>query len=130
MSASVPSTTCGQQYQHLPSAHFQLQPEKHKMAGKKWMTRIAPQWLAEQILANKHHAIKIVDVRDDDFAGGNIIGVTNIPKFDKQKAQELLQQCKHVELLLFHCFFCQFRGPAAAKVMHQVAQEAHVKLNM
>jgi len=59
----------------------------------------------------------IVDVRDDDWVGGNIKGSFNSPShrflFDVGR---LVRDTKHVPLLVFHCTMSQVRGPKAARI--------------
>ena len=52
----------------------------------------------------------VVDVRDDDYAGGNIIGSLNQPssKF-LMNVDGLVKQTKEVPLVIFHCAFSQVR---------------------
>ncbi|EFC47135.1 predicted protein [Naegleria gruberi] len=42
------------------------------------------------LLQEAPHSVRVIDVRDADFEGGNIIGSTNIPYFDEEKAVELV----------------------------------------
>lgn len=59
----------------------------------------------------------IVDVRDDDFRGGNIRGAHNSPSnsFDS-KVDELVKDTKDTPIVVFHCMLSQQRGPKAARV--------------
>ena len=52
----------------------------------------------------------VVDVRDDDFAGGNIKGAIHQPsrKF-LMNVDRLVMQTKEVPLVIFHCALSQVR---------------------
>ena len=52
----------------------------------------------------------VVDVRDDDYAGGNIKGSLNQPssKF-LMNVDGLVKQTKEVPLVIFHCALSQVR---------------------
>jgi Cdc25 family phosphatase len=58
----------------------------------------------------------IIDVRTDDFAGGNIVGCINIPisRFEYD-IQGIFQELRHIPALYFHCQLSQVRGPKAAQ---------------
>lgn len=90
--------------------------------------------LAQWILGEKKASLQIVDVRDADFAGGNIKHAKNIPRFDTPKARTLavhLQQSKKSDVV-FHCFFSQQRGPRAASIFYELVQSEFpdFKINM
>lgn len=55
---------------------------------------------------------KIVDVRDDDFVGGNIPGTLNIPsrRFGS-RVDALVDELKDNEAVVFTCALSQQRGP-------------------
>ena len=60
----------------------------------------------------------IVDVRDDDFKGGNIKGAINIPMHNfehDQSIDELIKKVSSAETVVFHCYKSQQRGPFCAK---------------
>lgn len=65
----------------------------------------------------------IVDVRDDDFAGGHIRGCVNIPCWELVSAgsssmEEFIKtycQSGTTDTLIFHCYLSQQRGPLAAR---------------
>ncbi|KAK4046462.1 Cdc25 phosphatase Ibp1 [Microbotryomycetes sp. JL201] len=59
----------------------------------------------------------IVDVRDEDFTGGNIKGATNVPSetWTEQSADDLVKRLDGVENVIFHCALSQVRGPKAAR---------------
>ncbi|KAI0736312.1 Rhodanese-like protein [Fomitopsis betulina] len=59
----------------------------------------------------------IVDVRDDDWYGGNIKGSRNSPSHGfLSKVDELVAQTKDVPTVIFHCALSQVRGPKAARI--------------
>lgn len=52
----------------------------------------------------------VVDVRDDDYAGGNIKGAINEPSQEFLKNVDgLVRQTKDVPLVIFHCALSQVR---------------------
>ncbi|KAI9150934.1 Cdc25 phosphatase Ibp1 [Blastocladiella emersonii ATCC 22665] len=62
----------------------------------------------------------VVDVRDDDFVGGNIPHARNVPSHtlhDPDVAAKLAADVKDVPKLIFHCALSQQRGPKAAMYM-------------
>jgi rhodanese-related sulfurtransferase len=59
----------------------------------------------------------IVDVRDDDFRGGNIRGALNSPSTQfLANVDKLVQDTKDTPIVVFHCMLSQQRGPKAARV--------------
>ncbi|BEI81676.1 hypothetical protein CcaverHIS002_0208360 [Cutaneotrichosporon cavernicola] len=58
----------------------------------------------------------VVDVRDDDFVGGNIVGALNYPSDTLlAKLDELVKLMEGVPKVVFHCALSQVRGPKAAR---------------
>jgi len=59
----------------------------------------------------------VVDVRDDDYIGGNIKHAINSPfeSFEEQ-VQDLVDQTKQISTVIFHCALSQQRGPKAARM--------------
>lgn len=52
----------------------------------------------------------VVDVRDDDYAGGNIKGCINQPSKDfSMTVDGLVTQIKEVPIVIFHCALSQAR---------------------
>ncbi|SPO31937.1 related to YCH1 - phosphatase [Ustilago trichophora] len=86
--------------------------------------------LAEQV--RKHAAdptqreVAIVDVRDDDFEGGNIVSATNHPssKFADEIQDLIYGPLKDYKQVVFHCHLSQQRGPKAAGQYAQARQAA------
>ncbi|KAF8677815.1 hypothetical protein AX14_004780 [Amanita brunnescens Koide BX004] len=58
----------------------------------------------------------VVDVRDDDYAGGNIKGAKNVPSYGfASGVGALVKDTKDIPKIVFHCAYSQIRGPKAAK---------------
>jgi len=52
----------------------------------------------------------VVDVRDDDFVGGNIKGAVNLPSREfLMNVDGLVKDAKQVPLIIFHCSLSQVR---------------------
>lgn len=52
----------------------------------------------------------VVDVRDDDYTGGNIKGCLNQPSKDFLTTVDgLVKQTKEVPIVIFHCALSQVR---------------------
>ncbi|KAI9291761.1 Rhodanese-like protein [Neoconidiobolus thromboides FSU 785] len=91
------------------------------MSNKKYHPEIEfidPKQLAEDILNDKlrvNDDIAIVDVRDNDFVGGNVTGVINSPskKYEDEK-QELYNRVKDKKRVIFYCGSSTGRGPRIA----------------
>ena len=89
--------------------------------------------------AQPHKDYVIVDVRDDDYIGGNIKGSLNYPSYAFEECvDELVEKTKDVKTVVFHCalsqqrsvflvlwhisvnsiefLICEDRGPKAARV--------------
>lgn len=48
--------------------------------------------------------LAIIDVRDADFYGGQIVGAQNVPSHQFQdRLQEVVEQTKEKERVVFHC---------------------------
>jgi len=63
----------------------------------------------------------VVDVRNDDYAGGNIKNSLNQPSGDAflSSINSLVEKTKDVPLVIFHCGLSQQRGPQAARIYEQ-----------
>ncbi|KAH6912607.1 Rhodanese-like domain-containing protein [Coprinopsis sp. MPI-PUGE-AT-0042] len=62
----------------------------------------------------------VVDVRDDDFKGGNIVGAVNKPSGEfLNSVDSLVKDTKDVPLVIFHCALSQVRGPKAARIYEE-----------
>ncbi|KAJ3731283.1 Rhodanese-like domain-containing protein [Lentinula guzmanii] len=65
----------------------------------------------------------VVDVRDDDYAGGNIVGGVNMPsKKFLMNVDQLVKETRDVPLVIFHCALSQLRGPQAARIYKETRQ--------
>ncbi|KIY64461.1 Rhodanese-like protein [Cylindrobasidium torrendii FP15055 ss-10] len=65
----------------------------------------------------------VVDVRDDDFAGGNIKGAKNVPSSTIYDAVDnLVRDTKDIKRVVFHCALSQVRGPKAARIYAETRQ--------
>jgi rhodanese-related sulfurtransferase len=52
----------------------------------------------------------VVDVRDDDFVGGNVAGAVNKPSAEfLDTVDSLVKDTKDVPLVIFHCALSQAR---------------------
>ncbi|GBE83076.1 Dual specificity phosphatase ibp1 [Sparassis crispa] len=59
----------------------------------------------------------VVDVRDDDWQGGNIKGSHNSPSHGfLTRLDDLVAQTKDIPMVIFHCTLSQVRGPKAASI--------------
>ncbi|KAF9779656.1 Rhodanese-like protein [Thelephora terrestris] len=77
---------------------------------------ISPQEL-ETLIKSKSKDYLIVDVRDDDYRGGNIKGGRNIPADQFHlKVHQLIDDTQNVSKIIFHCALSQQRGPKAARI--------------
>jgi Cdc25 family phosphatase len=78
------------------------------------LARISRERLAELVRA-KQPGLTVVDVRDDDFIGGHIVGCKNVPTSTHDHAMpELVRTLKDQDTVVFHCALSQQRGPASA----------------
>ncbi|GAA5876245.1 hypothetical protein JCM3774_002335 [Rhodotorula dairenensis] len=61
---------------------------------------------------------QVVDVRDDDFRGGNIKGAIRAPSEQRtdQSVEDLVTRLDGVPRVIFHCTLSQVRGPKAARI--------------
>lgn len=79
-------------------------------SGRRTMVRyLSPQEL-EALIKGGTKDYLIVDVRDDDYRGGNIKGAINIPseKFTTELYQ-LIDDTKNASKIIFHCTLSQQR---------------------
>ncbi|ETW81626.1 hypothetical protein HETIRDRAFT_417717 [Heterobasidion irregulare TC 32-1] len=83
------------------------------------ITYISPDELSELIKSDKvpRKDYLVVDVRDDDYVGGNIKHSHNLPSNEFHSGvDELVKQTKDVPTVIFHCALSQQRGPKAARI--------------
>ncbi|KAI0004556.1 Rhodanese-like domain-containing protein [Russula compacta] len=58
----------------------------------------------------------VIDVRDDDFIGGNITNCRNVPSVTlSNNLDNLVRDTKDIPRVIFHCALSQSRGPKAAQ---------------
>ncbi|GAA5884262.1 hypothetical protein JCM6882_002200 [Rhodosporidiobolus microsporus] len=72
---------------------------------------------------------QIVDVRDEDFEGGNIPGAIHAPSDARTDAsvQKLVEQLTDVPRVIFHCSLSQVRGPKTARIYAEAAAAARAQ---
>lgn len=64
-----------------------------------------------------HEDYVVVDVRDDDYVGGNIVNCLNQPSYTlEENIHKLVEKTKNVPVVIFHCALSQQRGPKAARI--------------
>ncbi|KAG8682157.1 hypothetical protein FRC08_015151 [Ceratobasidium sp. 394] len=81
---------------------------------------ISPAELSELMKSDKKPMTDyvVVDVRDDDFSGGNIVGCVRAPSntYLTTVDELVMTKTKDVPKLIFHCALSQLRGPKAARI--------------
>ncbi|KAA1469942.1 Rhodanese-like protein [Dentipellis sp. KUC8613] len=83
------------------------------------LSYIDPDELAQIIKSDKvpHKDYIVVDVRDDDYVGGNIKSSHNAPSSHfLVNVNQLVEKTKDVPMVIFHCALSQQRGPRAARI--------------
>jgi Cdc25 family phosphatase len=71
-----------------------------------------------ELLSDTDSQTVVVDVRDDDFYGGNIPGARNVPSrmwMNTSTVTELVNDLKDADTVVFHCMLSQVRGPTCAR---------------
>nr|XP_019013783.1 uncharacterized protein I206_01856 [Kwoniella pini CBS 10737]OCF52564.1 hypothetical protein I206_01856 [Kwoniella pini CBS 10737] len=67
----------------------------------------------------------VVDVRDSDFVGGNIVSAINCPSDTfHANVDELVKKLESVPKVIFHCALSQARGPKAARIYAETRSHA------
>ncbi|GLB38233.1 putative rhodanese Homology domain containing protein [Lyophyllum shimeji] len=67
----------------------------------------------------------VVDVRDDDYMGGNNRGSINRPSSEfLMTVDGLVRDTKDIPLVIFHCTLSQIRGPKAARIYEETRRNA------
>ncbi|KAI9481033.1 MAG: Rhodanese-like domain-containing protein [Benjaminiella poitrasii] len=65
----------------------------------------------------------IIDVRGDDYRGGNIPGAINVPASDMyDQANDLITKYSKVPNIYFHCALSQVRGPKSARIYSETVK--------
>lgn len=64
--------------------------------------------------------VMILDVRDEDFAGGHIKGCKNVPSYELSSEDELdkfitTHLSDGIDTVIVHCYLSQQRGPTCAR---------------
>lgn len=78
------------------------------------LQRITREKLAD-LVRSKCPGLAIIDVRDDDYIGGHIVGCQNVPtNTHDYKMPELVRTLKDKDTVVFHCVLSQQRGPSSA----------------
>ncbi|CAK7214407.1 hypothetical protein SBRCBS47491_002132 [Sporothrix bragantina] len=80
--------------------------------------------LADRIRAGAN-SLAVVDVRDDDYIGGHILGSLHFASGSLDATlPTLLRKLQDSETVVFHCALSQQRGPSAAlKYLREVAAQ-------
>mmetsp|Transcript_40723 Transcript_40723/g.66224 ORF Transcript_40723/g.66224 Transcript_40723/m.66224 type:complete len:142 (-) Transcript_40723:235-660(-) len=82
---------------------------------------VEPSELAEILLsddAKMKESTVIIDVRDDDFKGGNIKGAQNIASHVfSSMVNKIAEENKDKSLVVLHCMYSQQRGPRCARLL-------------
>jgi rhodanese-related sulfurtransferase len=80
---------------------------------------IQPESLAQMVRDGlQNHDVVIVDVRDDDFFGGNIKGAINLPSLaftNDANIDKLIEKTSNAKHVVFHCAKSLQRGPSCAR---------------
>lgn len=78
------------------------------------LPRINRDQLAEKV-RSKSPGLAIIDVRDNDYIGGHILGCQNVPtNTHDYRMPELVRTLKDKDTVVFHCVLSQQRGPSSA----------------
>lgn len=84
--------------------------------------------LANVILSDKKpwKDYLVVDVRDEDWIGGNIKGSYHAPsKNFLNEVDKLVKDTKDIPMVVFHCRYSQERGPKAARIYEETRNILH-----
>ena len=81
------------------------------IASLKYITR---EKLADLVRA-KSPSLAVIDVRDNDYIGGHIVGCQNVPvNSHDYRIPELVRTLQDKDTIVFHCALSQQRGPTSA----------------
>lgn len=76
-------------------------------------------------------SVTVVDVRDEDRAGGHIRGSVHVPAHEFQReVPRFLSQSATKEAVVFHCMMSQMRGPRCALAFAKAVEDAVKKGDM
>ncbi|GAA5997508.1 uncharacterized protein JCM10292_000898 [Rhodotorula paludigena] len=75
---------------------------------------------------------QVVDVRDDDYRGGNIPGAIRAPSEERtdESVKQLVDKLQGVPKVIFHCSLSQVRGPKAARIYAEALAGAQAANNV
>lgn len=77
--------------------------------------RISRERLSSILLSRDSSKVAVVDVRDEDHAGGHIHNSINVPSSSLEaRIPEVIDSLADKEIVIFHCALSQQRGPGAA----------------
>ena len=68
--------------------------------------------ILDYISTTKYKEYLVIDVRSDDFIGGNIIGAINIPSNQYNKIKLFVENKNNI---IIHCMYSSIRGPGVVK---------------
>ena len=76
--------------------------------------------------SSQPRSIAVVDVRDDDYEGGHIVGCIRAPSstFYDQVDSLVHKDLKDYERVVFHCSLSQQRGPKSARIYRETLDNA------
>jgi rhodanese-related sulfurtransferase len=87
----------------------------NKMASIATLQRISRERLSSILLSPESSKVAIVDVRDDDHVGGHIRSSIHVPtSILDHRTTEIVDSLADKEIVVFHCYLSQQRGPGAA----------------
>ncbi|CAK7243495.1 MAG: Cdc25 phosphatase Ibp1 [Sporothrix thermara] len=98
------------------------------MASIGSLQRMTAAQLADRIRAGAN-SLAIVDVRDDDYIGGHIVGSLHFASGSLDATMPtLLRKLQDADTVVFHCALSQQRGPSAAlRYLREVAAQQNKK---
>ncbi|CAG8574451.1 13567_t:CDS:2 [Ambispora gerdemannii] len=72
----------------------------------------------------------VIDVREDDFEGGNIPGCVNVPSsVFVDNLHQMIKGYSQVPQIIFHCALSQVRGPKSARIYQEALTLNSIKTN-
>jgi len=74
-----------------------------------------PRETLAKLIKSPSPSVAVIDVRDNDYIGGHILGCQNVPVHTHDHAiPELVRSLADKETVIFHCALSQQRGPKSA----------------
>ena len=89
------------------------------------MNFISPNALIKALASGQK--VLVVDVRDEDFIGGNIPNAINIPA-SEYDAKVISDQIKDFSTVIVHCMYSQVRGPKVGRYLKRDYPEKDIKV--